>query len=217
MINVLKLSDGALMAITPIIVGIAGGSCSGKTTFLRRLHEYFGKDKSTIIWQDNYYIDQSSKFDKDGGAVNFDHPSAIDFEFLADQLAILKNGDSIKCPTYDFATHTRTSETIPIEPRPIILVDGILIFHLERLRNLFDHRIYISAHEDVRFERRLKRDTTERGRTEQGVHDQFYKQVAPMHDEFVTPTKQFAHRVINQDELEAAFRESIDFLESKIS
>lgn len=205
------------MAGTPIIVGIAGGSCSGKTTFLRKLNEHFGNDKSTIIWQDNYYIDQSSKFDKDGGAVNFDHPSAIDFEFLADQLAILKRGDSINCPTYDFATHKRTSETIPIEPRPIILVDGILIFHLERLRNLFDHRIYISAFEDVRFKRRLKRDTTERGRTEQGVRDQFYKQVAPMHNEFVTPTKQFAHRVINQDELQIAFTETTKLLNSQIS
>ncbi len=205
------------MTLKPIIVGIAGGSCSGKTTFLRRLSEFFNQDKSTVIWQDNYYIDQSSKFDKDGGAVNFDHPSAIDFEFLADQLSILKQGKSIDCPTYDFATHTRTSETIAISPRPIILVDGILIFHLERLRNLFDHRIYISAPEEVRFNRRLKRDTTERGRTAQGVHDQFYKQVAPMHNEFVTPTKQYAHRVINQDELASAFEETTNFLKMKIS
>ena len=132
-------------------------------------------------------------------------------------MAVLKRGDSIECPTYDFATHTRTSETIKIDPRPIILVDGILIFHLNRLKDLFDHRIYISAPEDVRFERRLKRDTTERGRTAQGVHDQFYKQVAPMHNEFVTPTKQFAHRVINQDELSVAFEETTQLLNSKIS
>ena len=205
------------MEIRPIIVGVAGGSCSGKTTFLRRLSNYFKHEKSTIIWQDNYYIDQSCVFDKDGGAVNFDHPSAIDFEYLADQLAQMKQGQSIECPTYDFATHTRTKETLNVTPRPIILVDGILIFHLERLREIFDYRVYISAPEEVRFQRRLKRDTSERGRTPQGVHDQFYKQVAPMHNEFVTPTKEFAHRVIRQEELDDAFAETADFLKSKIS
>jgi len=205
------------MNLRPLIIGVAGGSCSGKTTFLRRLSNYFTEKKSAIIWQDNYYIDQSSKFDKDGGAVNFDHPSAIDFEFLADQLKILKSGESIDCPTYDFATHSRTQNTITIDPRPIILVDGILIFHLERLKNLFDFRIYISAPEDVRYQRRLRRDTTERGRTAQGVYDQFYKQVAPMHNEFVHPTKEFAHRIIQQNELDLAFEEIVDHLNSKIS
>ena len=101
--------------------------------------------------------------------------------------------------TYDFATHKRTEVTKKISPSPIVLVDGILIFHQENLRNCFDYRYFISASEDVRFKRRLKRDTTERGRTAQGVHDQFYKQVAPMHNEYVSPTKEFAHRVINQD------------------
>lgn len=205
------------MSKAPLIIGIAGGSCSGKTTFLRKLAAHFGDQKSTVIWQDNYYIDQSSKFDKDGGAVNFDHPSAIDFEYLADQLIDLKEGKTINCPTYDFATHTRTEKTIPISPRSIILVDGILIFHLERLRNLFDHRIYISAPEEVRFDRRLKRDTTERGRTAQGVKDQFFGQVAPMHNEYVHPTKEFSDRVINQDELDAALEETIEFLKTKIS
>ena len=205
------------MNLRPLIVGVAGGSCSGKTTFLRRLSNYFSSQNSAIIWQDNYYIDQSSKFDKDGGAVNFDHPSAIDFEYLADQLELLKNGHQIHCPTYDFATHKRTEKTIAVEPRSIILVDGILIFHLERLKNLFDLRIYISAPEDIRFQRRLKRDTTERGRTSQGVFDQFYKQVAPMHNEFVTPTKDFAHRVIEQNELDTAFREIVELLNEKIS
>ncbi len=201
----------------PIIVGIAGGSCSGKTTFLRKLAKHFGEDRSTIIWQDNYYIDQSAKFDKDGGAVNFDHPSAIDFEYLADQLKSLKSGQIINCPTYDFATHTRTQKTIPISPRSIILVDGILIFHLERLRNLFDFKIYISASEEIRFERRLKRDTSERGRTAKGVKDQFFSQVAPMHNEYVHPTKKFSDRVINQNELDAAHQETIDLLSQKIS
>ena len=181
------------------IVGVAGGSCSGKTTFSKQILENFGPEVCQVIWQDDYYIDQSHRFDKDGGAVNFDHPSAIDFNLLCDHLNKLKKGITIECPTYDFATHKRTEVTKRIAPSPIILVDGILIFHQENLRDSFDYRYFISAPEDVRFERRLKRDTTERGRTAQGVHDQFYKQVAPMHNEYVSPTKEFAHRVINQD------------------
>ena len=198
------------------IIGVGGGSCSGKTTFSKHLLEHFGTNICQVIWQDDYYIDQSHRFDKDGGAVNFDHPSAIDFDLLHDHLNELKNNRVIQCPTYDFATHTRTGVTKEVTPHPIILVDGILIFHQENLRNTFDYRYYISAPEDVRFERRLKRDTTERGRTAEGVHDQFYKQVAPMHNQFVSPTKEFAHRVITQETFSQEESQVIKELERKV-
>ena len=201
----------------PILIGVAGGSCSGKTTFSQFLFDAFGKENCQLIWQDNYYIDQSAKFDHYGGSVNFDHPSAIDFNLLTEQLSLLKSGESVNSPIYDFATHTRQTSDLTLCPKSVIITDGILIFHNERLRDLFDYRYYISAPENVRFERRLKRDTSERGRTEQGVKDQFFNQVAPMHDEFVSPTKNFAHRVITQEDVSTAQKEIIQHLKDEIN
>ena len=201
----------------PIVIGVAGGSCSGKTTFSQSIFDTFGKDYCQLIWQDNYYIDQSAKFDHDGGSVNFDHPSAIDFNLLIEQLSLLKSGETVKSPIYDFATHTRQTSDLILRPQSVIIIDGILIFHNEELRNLFDIRYYISAPENIRFERRLKRDTTERGRTEQGVRDQFFSQVSPMHNEYVSPTKEFAHRVITPENFSTAQEEVIHNLKEKIN
>ena len=191
------------MSSNPVLIGIAGGSCSGKTTFAKWLYERIGSDNCELLWQDNYYIDQSHHFDHDGGAVNFDHPDAIDFELMLEHLSALKNNGKVSCPTYDFSTHTRTSTTIDVNPKSIILIDGILIFHHPALREIFDYRYYISASEKVRFERRLNRDVRERGRTEEGVHEQFFKQVAPMHNQFVSPTKSCAHRIITEKTFES--------------
>jgi uridine kinase len=192
--------------MNPKIIAICGGSASGKTTFCREIREQLGAECS-ILYQDSYYIDQSAKFDKDGGSVNFDHPSALEFSLMAQHLEQLKKGQSIQVPFYDFATHTRKTETEAFEPTPYILVDGILILSQECLRPHFDLSLFIHTREDERFQRRLMRDTEERGRTEQGVRDQFYNQVAPMHNEFVEPSKEFASSVYSG---EVNFEENIE-------
>jgi uridine kinase len=179
------------------ILGVAGGSGSGKTYFADALHSALGDKLSTIVYQDNFYIDQSHKFDRDGGAVNFDHPESLDFPLLAEKLKQLKSGHATAIPIYDFATHKRRKETLHVAPRKIIIVDGILIFHPPYLRELFDALLFFDTPEELRFQRRLKRDVEERGRTEEGVLEQFQKQVKPMHDQFVEPTKEFAQVVVS--------------------
>jgi len=174
------------------LLGIAGGSGSGKTYFARELQNKLGSDVCEIVYQDNFYIDQSKKFDFDGGSVNFDHPNSIDFDLLAQCLLHLKQGKNTEIPIYDFVTHARKKETISMAVKKIILVDGILIFHAPQTRELFDEKIFFDTPEELRFQRRLRRDVYERGRTAEGVHSQFFKQVKPMHDEFVEPSKVFA-------------------------
>jgi len=183
------------------IVGIAGGSGSGKTYFAkdlaRRLNHICEKQVCEIVYQDNFYFDQSERFDYDGGSVNFDHPNSIDFASLARSIKKLKNGESAEIPVYDFATHKRKPETLLVPPRPVILVDGILIFHSSEVRSLFDDLIFFETSENLRFQRRLDRDVKERGRTPEGVKQQFLKQVKPMHDQFVEPSKAFANIIFN--------------------
>jgi len=178
------------------IIAIAGGSGSGKTTFAKRLYALLGAEQALILAQDHYYIDQSTKFDKDGGAVNFDHPDAIDFSLMAEHLYQLKNDREIEVPIYDFATHTRQVETVSYQAKPFILVEGILILTQSILRDHFDETVFIEVGEEQRFSRRLERDIRERGRTEQGVRDQFFGQVKPMHDEFVAPCGAYAKHII---------------------
>lgn len=189
-----KLSSRQL----PQIIGIAGGSGSGKTYFAKALKEELNKKKQIceIIYQDSYYIDQSAKFDFDGGSVNFDHPSSLDFDLLAEHLLLLKAGQAVEVPIYDFVTHSRKRETDKVSPLPIILVDGILIFSPSNLRELFDERVFFETPESLRFQRRLERDVVERGRKEEGVRQQFARQVKPMHDQFVEPTKLFADTIV---------------------
>ena len=169
------------------LLGVAGGSGSGKTYFAQALKDKLGSGVCEIISQDNYYFDQSRRFDYDGGSVNFDHPSSIDFGLLASHLAAFKRGDAVDVPLYDFVTHSRRTETVRVTPKPVIIIDGILIFHLPEVRRHFDDLIYFDTPEDTRFSRRLERDTKERGREPEGVRNQFLKQVKPMHDLFVEP------------------------------
>jgi len=178
------------------IIGVAGGSGSGKTYFARELQRILGDKVCSILYQDNYYIDQSHRFDGDGGAVNFDHPSSLDFDLLAKGLASLKSGKSIEVPKYDFSSHKRLSTTITCEPKKIILVDGILILDSKVVRAQLDEAIFFDTPEDLRYQRRLDRDVHERGRTPEGVKKQFDLQVRPMHDQFVQPSSIHAQTVV---------------------
>lgn len=180
----------------PHIIGVAGGSGSGKTHFAKELQQALGEENCSILYQDNYYIDQSSRFDGDGGSVNFDHPEALDFALLAQGLRILKAGISLNVPIYDFVTHSRRKETLLSQPKKVIIVDGILILHSQEVRAELDEAIFFDTPEHLRFERRLNRDVHERGRTPEGVRKQFELQVRPMHNMFVEPSKEHAQLII---------------------
>lgn len=179
-----------------MIIGVAGGSGSGKTTFAKDLAMSIGLDRVQVLAQDSYYIDNSSHFHGDG-SLNFDHPNSIDWELMLDHVQKLKNGVAVAVPIYDFATHSRKKEVILTQPKPFIVVDGILIYYPDALRKAFDLKVFIDTSEPVRFSRRLKRDITERGRTAEGVRVQYQLTVKPMHDQFVEPTKIYADHVVS--------------------
>lgn len=189
------------------VIGVAGGSGSGKTTFSRLLQEALGDQLCGIISQDAYYRDMHAFFDRDGGLVNFDHPDSIEFDFLINQLKTLKAGEDISIPQYDFATHSRLAKQSHFAKRAVVIVDGILILTQAELRQMFDYSFFIDTNENVRFERRLRRDVKERGRTPEGVREQFFNQVKPMHDLFVDPSRRFADRTISG---EASFEPIIE-------
>ena len=188
------------MNTRPLIIGIAGGSGAGKTTFSNKLRAALGESVCQFISQDSYYIDQSDKFTVDGGDVNFDDPSALEFSLLEMHLKHLSLGEPIQIPIYDFATHTRLHQTTLVSPARVILVDGTLILSKPAAISHFDIRIFIDIAEDIRFERRLFRDTRERGRTADGVKNQWVKQVKPMHDRYVQPCAALADYLICDDE-----------------
>ena len=181
---------------TPLVVGVAGGSCSGKTTFVRRVLERLGPGKCAVLYQDSYYVDQSAKFREDGGDVNFDHPSALDFDLMAEHILTLASGQGIDVPIYDFVTHKRLPRTEHLEVRPLILVDGTLILSQPQVCACLDWKVFLDASEEVRFERRKRRDVVERCRALDGVVKQFLNHVKPMHDQFVEPSKKWAQHVL---------------------
>lgn len=193
------------------ILAVAGGSGSGKTTFARALNRGLPPDRSAILAQDHYYIDQSDRFDGDGGSVNFDHPSSIDFELLATHLKELKQGRPIEIPQYDFKTHKRLDKTVTLTPKRLIIVDGILLLSQKNIRDAVCDSVYVDTPEPVRYERRLKRDVEERGRQPEGVRRQYLNQVKPMHDQFVEPSKHLAHHLVtNQEEFDRLLHEYLE-------
>ena len=199
-----KKNQGEIMNDT-FIVGVAGGSGSGKTFFAEALAKKLGPEVSFVLYQDNYYIDQSHKFDHDGGSVNFDHPESLDFDLMASHLEDLKNGFDIEIPMYDFATHSRLEKTKYQKAKKVVIIDGILIFTQPQILELCDETIFIETPEDIRFQRRLERDVIERGRTENGVKKQFEMQVKPMHDLFVEPSKFQANLVSSGTDMNAFY------------
>lgn len=179
-----------------LVIGIAGGTGSGKTTIANFILERVGPDKISFLPHDAYYRDLSHLSREERNQVNFDHPSSLETELLIEHIKKLKAGKGIPLPSYDFKTHTRSQETIPIQPHPIILIEGILIFAEPDLRKLFDVRIFVDTDADIRFIRRLQRDINERGRTTQSVIQQYMETVRPMHLEFVEPSKRYASVII---------------------
>lgn len=193
------------------IIGIAGGTGSGKSTFTNRLKDYFG-DRVTVIYHDDYYkAHDEIPFEK-RQYINYDHPDSLETDLLVAHLEALREGRSIECPVYDFTRHTRSHRTKIIEPSQVIIVEGILIFQDERLRNLFDIKIFVEADADERILRRVLRDMNERGRDLENIINQYLTTVKPMHYLYVEPTKTLADIVINSGLNDVAF----DIMKTKI-
>lgn len=180
----------------PLLIGIAGGTGSGKSTFAERLKNLFDEN-ITLIAYDNYYRAQDNLPMHERIKTNYDCPDALETDLLVAHLTALKSNNCVNIPVYDFVTHTRTDKTLSIAPTPIIIVDGILTFHDAALRSMFDIKIYVDADADERILRRLKRDVTERGRDIDGVISQYLTTVKEMHSIYVEPTKKYADVVIN--------------------
>lgn len=179
----------------PIIVGIAGGTGSGKTTMARKIQEGLGS-KSASIQHDWYYHDQSDVPLDQRERVNFDHPESLDNALLVEHLTMLKRGQAIEAPQYDFTQHTRFEETIGIKPLPVVIVEGILLFAIPELRDTFDIKLFVDTDADIRAFRRIRRDIRERGRDFESIRQQYYQTVRPMHLEFVEPSKRWADLII---------------------
>lgn len=180
----------------PLVIGLAGGSGAGKTTIAHTIIERVGAERIAFIQHDAYYRDQSDIPFSARLLVNYDHPDSLETELLVRHLLALKEGRQVEIPVYDFAQFTRTGQTTCVEPRPVILVEGILIFVDPKLRTLFDVKIYVDAASDLRFIRRLQRDLTERQRSPDAVIRQYLETVRPMHIEFVEPSKRYADLIL---------------------
>jgi uridine kinase len=180
----------------PVVIGVAGGTGSGKTTVAQEILKRAGTEKISLIQHDAYYKDLSDLPPAQRAMQNFDHPDALDNSLLIVHLQELKAGKAVDVPVYDFTTHARTGETRRIEPHRVVLLEGILIFADEALRRLMDVKIYVDTDADIRFIRRLERDLAERGRTMESVIRQYLATVRPMHQEFVEPSKRYADVII---------------------
>lgn len=180
----------------PLVIGIAGGSGSGKTTVANVILQRVGSDRIAYLPHDAYYRDLSDLPLMQRAQVNFDHPDSLESSLLAEHIRLLKERQPVQLPVYDFTNHSRTDQTITVEPQRVIIVEGILIFAEPELRSMFDVKIFVDTDPDIRFIRRLQRDITERGRTTEKVIKQYLSTVRPMHLEFVEPSKRYADVII---------------------
>ena len=180
----------------PVVIGVAGGSASGKTTVVRRIVESLGGDRVTVIEHDRYYRDRGDLRLEERAALNYDHPDSLETDLMVAHLRRLRDGETVDVPLYDFARYARKPTTETVRPGRAIIVEGILIFTDARLRDLMDVKVFVDTDADSRFIRRLQRDVAERGRTMQSVVDQYLQTVKPMHLEFVEPSKRYADIII---------------------
>jgi len=178
-----------------MVIGIAGGTGSGKTTLVNQLCKRFG-DHVSVIYHDNYYKPYSELSLEERAKLNYDHPDAFDTDLMIEHLRMLREGKAVQCPTYDYTLFTRSDKTITIEPARVIIIEGILVFSSPELRNLMDIKIFVDTDADVRILRRLLRDVEERARSIQSVVNQYLTTVKPMHEQFVEPSKRFADIIV---------------------
>ena len=180
----------------PVVIGVTGGSGSGKTTVSREIIERLKGESVVMIPQDAYYKDQSEKSMTQRVATNYDHPDSLDNDLLIAQLKQLLQRESIEQPTYDYASHTRSDKTVTVEASDVIIVEGVLLFTEPELRDMLDIKVYVDTDDDLRFIRRMQRDIVERGRTTESVVNQYLATVKPMYHQFVEPTKRYADIIL---------------------
>ncbi len=180
----------------PIVIGIAGGTGSGKTTLTRKLTEQFGRHEVCVLNHDNYYKRHDNMPYEERCQLNYDHPNALDTDLMVEHLRQLLAGQAVDCPTYDHSVHNRSEKTLHVEPAPVILVEGILIFTSQELCDLMDIKVFVDTDADVRILRRIIRDVKKRGRTLDSVIEQYLTTVKPMHEQFVEPSKRMADIII---------------------
>ena len=194
-----------------IVIGVAGGTGSGKSTFTNRIKEEFG-DQIAVVYHDNYYKSRDGISYEERKKINYDHPDSLDTDLLVKHLQMLKKGIAVECPVYDYSVHNRSKEIVKIEPRKVIIIEGILVLHDETLRNLMDIKVFVEADADERIMRRAIRDMKERGRDLEGIFEQYITTVKPMHYLYVEPTRALADIVINSGKNDVAF----DIVRTKI-
>lgn len=197
----------------PIIIGVTGGTGSGKTTVTRKIIEEFGDVSLAYIPQDAYYKDQSHLTMDERVLTNYDHPFAFDNDLLSEHIRQLLNGQAVQMPVYDFTQHNRAEETIRVEPKEVIIIEGILIFSDKELRDLMDIKVFVDTDDDIRIIRRIKRDMAERGRSLDSIIDMYTSIVKPMHEQFIEPTKKFADIIIPEG---GSNNVAIDLMTTKI-
>lgn len=197
-----------------LIIGLAGGTGSGKTTVVNQIVKHLSADEVCVISQDSYYKATNELSYEERTKINFDHPRAIDFELLIQHLKELKKGNTIDQPVYSFVSHNRTKDTVTTHPRKVVIVEGILIFNSEELRELFDIKIFVHADTDERLIRRVRRDISERGRDVDEVLNRYQTTLKPMHQQFIEPTKNFADIIIPNDRYNTV---AIDIVRSVIN
>ena len=195
------------------IIGIAGGTGSGKTTVVRKIIESLPHDKVALIPQDSYYNDTTGMTMEERRLINFDHPDAFDWELLTHQIEELRNGRAIEQPTYSYIESNRQPETVHVEPCEVIIIEGIMALFKKELRDLMDLKIFVDADPDERLIRVIQRDTVERGRTTQMVIDRYREVLKPMHEEFIEPTKRYADLIVPQG---GSNKEAIDIMRTYI-
>lgn len=195
------------------IIGIAGGTGSGKTTVVKKIMEALRSENVAVIPQDSYYNDNTHLSMEERRKINYDHPDAFDWDLLCKQIGDLRNGKAIEQPTYDYITSNRMQDTVHIETCEVIIIEGIMALYRKDLRDLMDLKIYVDTDSDVRLIRNILRDTVERGRTTQMVIERYLDVLKPMHEEFIEPTKRYADLIIPEG---GANKQAIDILETYI-